>query len=203
LLGVKSKKEPEQGLGVVVDKKPLVYIWRPFYRLTFGGIVWPFLARVKAYFFTESQVQLQEVIAELSAVRTQLMTFESNQRAQWTAFEQLYLCFLSDPDRNARSQAEQLLAAGRHDQSLQADLANRLVAFDQRTQLLLERLSAMEDRNRTLQDQVTALNQTYRMLTSRFADLETENRRRWDSLEQFLSTFLSAPDERPGGAPHN
>jgi chromosome segregation ATPase len=188
---------------VIVDKKPLVYIWQPFYRLTFGGIVWPFLARVKAFFFAESQVQLQEIIAQLSAVKSQLRTFESNQRAQWTAFERLYLCFLSDPDRNARSQAEQLLEAGRHNQSLQADLANRLIAFDQRTQLLLEQLPATEDRNRTLQDHVTALNQACRMLTSRFADLETENRRRWDSLEQFLSTFLSAPDERPGGAPHN
>lgn len=188
---------------MIVDKKPLVYIWQPFYRLTFGGIVWPFLARVKAFFFAESQVQLQEIIAQLSSVKSQLRTFESNQRAQWTAFEQLYLCFLSDPDRNARSQAEQLLAAERSSQSVQSDLANRLIAFDQRTQLLLEQLSATEDRNVTLQDHVTAMNQACRMLTSRFADLEAENRLRWEALERLVLTFLSAPDERPGGAPQN
>jgi hypothetical protein len=90
--------------GSILDTKPLIYVWAPFYR---------FLLRIRAFFIAESQAHLEQITGQLGALEKQLTALESHQRAQWIAFEQLYLCFLSDPDRNTRSQLQQFLEAER------------------------------------------------------------------------------------------
>jgi hypothetical protein len=159
--------------GSILDKKPLIYAWAPFYR---------FLLRIRTFFIAESQAHLEKISGQLAALEKQLAELESHQRAQWVAFEQLYLCFLSDPDRNTRSQLQQFLEAERAHQV---------------------HVPPIDERNGTRQDPVTALNQACRDLTSRFAEIEAENRRRWESIEELLSTLRSASDETPRGAPHS
>ena len=90
--------------GSILDRKPLIYVWAPFYR---------FLLRIRAFFIAESQSHLEQISGQLTALERQLTALESHQRAQWVAFEQLYLCFLSDPDRNTRAQLQQFLEAER------------------------------------------------------------------------------------------
>jgi hypothetical protein len=93
--------------GSILDRKPLIYVWAPFYR---------FLLRIRAFFIAESEAHLEQITGQLSALERQLTALESHQRAQWIAFEQLYLCFLSDPDRNTRAQLQQFLEAERAQQ---------------------------------------------------------------------------------------
>ena len=190
---------------MLVDKKPLVYIWRPFYHFTFDGIVWPFLGRVKTLFFAESHTKLQEIATQLSALERQLSLFESHQRAQWAAFEQLYLCFLSDPDRHARSQLELLFETERSLNSSGAELDQR---FDDRNQSVLDRSVSASVQKETLLSALAALDRSHRILAQRLEDLEAENRRRWESLERSLPANLNAGDQRPGistggGASHS
>jgi hypothetical protein len=52
---------------MLVERKPFVYVWRPMYRGVFGGVVWPFLGRVKEFFQAETN-------KELSELRTQMKT---------------------------------------------------------------------------------------------------------------------------------
>ena len=93
--------------GSILDRKPLIYVWAPFYR---------FLLRIRAFFIAESEAHLEQITGQLSALERQLTALESHQRAQWIAFEQLYLCFLSDPDRNTRAQLQQFLESERAQQ---------------------------------------------------------------------------------------
>lgn len=159
--------------GSILDKKPLIYVWAPFYR---------FLLRIRTFFIAELHGQLEQISGQLSALDRQLATLESHQRAEWGAFQQWYLCFLSDPDRNTRSQLQQFLEAERAHQV---------------------HVPAIDERNGTGQDPVTALNQACQDLTSRFAEIEAENRLRWESIEELLSTMRSASDETPRRVPHS
>lgn len=183
---------------MLVDKKPLVYIWRPFYRFTFDGIVWPFLERVKTLFFAESHMHLQQIATQLSALERQLSVFESHQRAHWAAFEQLYLCFLSDPDRNARLQLEQLFETERSLKSLDADLAEQATASDDRNQSVLNLSVSADVQKETLLGALAALDRSHRIIARRLEDLDAENRRRWESLERLLAANLNVADQRPG-----
>lgn len=158
---------------MLLDKKPFIWIWRPFYRLVFGGILWPFLGRMKIFFLAESEAQFQRLTAQFLSLE---QTLESRQRSQWAAFEQLYLCLLSDPDRIARSQVEQLLEAQR------------------RNQAIVERLMSTEIQGRALLDTVMGLDRNSRALTIRLQALEAETYRRWECLEQLLTAFLGDPD---------
>jgi hypothetical protein len=94
----------------------LIYIWRPAYG---------FLRKIRAFFVAETEGQLQRITSQLSELETHLTAIESDQRAQWAAFEQLYLCFLSDPDRNTRSQLEQFLELERRNPAHPADPPDR------------------------------------------------------------------------------
>ena len=101
---------------MLVDQKPLIYIWRPVYR---------YLRTIRAFFVAEPERQLQQITGQLAELEKHLTTIESHQRAQWAAFEQLYLCFLSDPDRNTRSQLEHFIELERRNQAHHPDLPNR------------------------------------------------------------------------------
>ena len=183
---------------MLVDKKPLVYLWRPFYRFTFDGIVWPFLGRVKALFLAESQAQLQQIASRLSALERQLSLFESNQRAQWSAFEQLYLCFLSDPDRNARLNAEQLLESEWRLRSSGAGPSEPGGASASLSESRLDHSVSSGVPDDTLLGALATLDRSHRLLSRRLEDLEAENRRRWDSLQRLIDANLSSGERRSG-----
>ncbi|MBZ5723450.1 MAG: hypothetical protein LAP87_00495 [Acidobacteriia bacterium] len=54
-----------------LDRKPFVYLWRPVYRLVFGGVIWPFLGRIKAFFLAETGRQLEGIEARLAILETE------------------------------------------------------------------------------------------------------------------------------------
>jgi hypothetical protein len=145
-----------------------------------------YLERLKAFFFAESHAQLSYIAAVANQIERQVSTFESNERTRWTAFEQLYLCWLSDPDRTARLQAEI--------EALHGDLGGRVAAFDERNRAVLDRLASMDVQNRNLLETLIALDRNHRALSTRLDQLETETRRRWEALDQLLTAFLSDPD---------
>ncbi len=159
--------------GSILDKKPLIYVWAPFYR---------FLVRIRSFFTAELHARLEQISGQLSTLEKQLTALESHQRDEWRAFEQWYLCFLSDPDRNTRSQLQTFL---------EAEGANQVHA------------PATDERNGGGQDAVGALSQACRDLTSRFAEIEAENRRRWEAVEELLSRLRSASDETSRRAQHS
>ena len=59
-----------------LDRKPLVYLWRPAHRVIFGGIVWPFLGRVKQFFTAESSADLAEIVAAIAVVQKEQQTLK-------------------------------------------------------------------------------------------------------------------------------
>ena len=139
---------------MLLDRKPFVYLWGPFYRFWFDGIVWPFIGRVKAFYFAESHAQLQSIQSQLTcleninqrlgavenrveglmqqaskefiALQNRATAFEGEQRQQWNAFEQLYLCQMSDRETPLRVKVDQLLAAMAQLEQLHDSLASRL-----------------------------------------------------------------------------
>lgn len=186
---------------MLVDQKPLVYLWRPFYRFTFDGIVWPFLGRVKALFLAESQAQLQQIASQLSALERQLSLFESNQRAQWSVFEQLYLCVLSDPDRNARLNAEQLLENEWRPSAPEADRTEPGSASPNLRGSRLDHSLSTGVPDETLLSVLATLDRSGRLLSRRLEDLEAENRRRCDALQRLIDANLSSGKTRSGTSP--
>jgi hypothetical protein len=179
---------------VLVDRKPFVYVWKPFYRFVHDRVVVHYLERLKAFFWAESHAQLSYLTATASQIDRQVSTFESNERMRWTAFEQLYLCWLSDPDRATGSETEQSFHAERGNDALRAHLAGHLAAFDQRNQAMLDRLTSMDVQNRSLLDTLTALDRNHRTLSTRLESLEAETRFRWQAMEELLTAFLSDRD---------
>ena len=129
---------------MILDRKPLVYVWRPFYRVVFDCMVWPFLGRVKTFFFAESHSQLQQIANQISSMQQQLSAFEARQRSESTAFEQLYLCLISDPDRHSGSIAEALREIVRRDAHLIAESRRSLSSIEQ---LLADLLNAQDERS--------------------------------------------------------
>jgi hypothetical protein len=184
---------------VLVDKKPFIYVWRPFYRFFHDRVIVHYLERLKAFFLSESRAHLQALTSQLShidavanQIEQQVLNFESNERNRWAAFEQLYLCWLSDPDRT--TQMGQLVQAERRNEVLRADLAGRLAAFDARNQAVLDRLGSMDIQNRNLLETLIALDRNHTALSTRIERLEVETRSRWRAMEQLLTAVLSDPD---------
>lgn len=64
---------------MILDRKPLIYVWRPFYSVVIAGALWPFLRRVKVAIFPEtiefrdriSNIELRQHLAydEIQAIR--------------------------------------------------------------------------------------------------------------------------------------
>jgi hypothetical protein len=109
-----------------VDRKPFIYLWRPFYRGLYAPVIQPFLIRLllggttKRMNHTDAHAQFQFVpinqhsmnfeqqqqwlcnaVLELNqrtaALANSILALESETRAQWTALEQLLLSMISDP----------------------------------------------------------------------------------------------------------
>ena len=186
---------------MLVDRKPFIYVWGPFYRFVHDRLVVHYLERLKAFFFAESNAHLQQISVQLSHVSAltsqierQVAAFESNERARWASFEQLYLCWLRDPDRTNRYQMEQLLYAEKRNGALRAELSGRLAAFEERNQCLLDRLDSMNIQNLSLLETLTALDRNHRTLITGLDALEAETRFRWQAMEHLITAFLSDPD---------
>jgi len=64
----------------ILDRKPLVYVWRPAYRVVFGSLIWPFLERVKAFFFRETAADLRELSIQLANLNRRLEGMEREHR---------------------------------------------------------------------------------------------------------------------------
>ncbi len=77
---------------MLLDRKPLIYLWGPIHKALFQGIAWPFLGRVKSFFFLETT-------AELNTIRRSTERIEEAKRltdAKLTAIQQAL------DDQNAR-----------------------------------------------------------------------------------------------------
>ena len=95
---------------MLLDRKPFVFLWAPLYQFIFGQVVWPFIARVKVFFFAETiaelalmQQRLELLEAEQRKTAQFLADFRDHQREQsaahWSSMEDLLLCMLREPDR--------------------------------------------------------------------------------------------------------
>ena len=114
---------------MLFDRKPLIYIWRPVYRTVFVDAVWPFLSRVKAFFFLETREDLNHMLnaaarmeaaesrveAMLTAVRQQnesierrLAVLEAEQASQWNNLSKLLLCLYQQPKTTVFSEPSTL-----------------------------------------------------------------------------------------------
>ena|SRR5437870_2362840 len=90
----------------MLDQKPLVYLWRPIYRALFIGIVWPFIGRVKQFFFAETSRDLAELrrsvavleaqMGQLTAIVNESKAREAEQAKQWQATRALLLSLFSN-----------------------------------------------------------------------------------------------------------
>jgi hypothetical protein len=113
-------------LGMFVDRKPFIYLWRPFYRGLYAPVLQPFLVRLllggttKRMDLTDAYAQSQfapinqhsmnieqqqqwlcNAILELNqrtaALTDGILALETETKAQWMALEQLLLSMISDP----------------------------------------------------------------------------------------------------------
>jgi hypothetical protein len=164
----------------------------------FERIVWPFLGRVKLFFFAESDtrfVSLENRLAGLeSSLHAAWTAFESRQSALWTSLERLNLCLLSDADRTSASQLDELADMEERARSLQAELATRLAMFSQRNESILDRLKSMEVQQRSLLDTLIALDRNHRVLSASVEEQQSESRKRWESMEELMTAVLCAPN---------
>ena len=87
-----------------LDSKPFVYLWRPVHRLLFDTILWPFLGRVKTFFFLETRSDLTAVKTLLGNLELQnqvlmdrVTALETEQREQWNNIAKLLLCLYQNP----------------------------------------------------------------------------------------------------------
>ncbi len=46
---------------MLLDRKPFIYLWGPIHKALFQGIAWPFLVRVKSFFFLETSAELETI----------------------------------------------------------------------------------------------------------------------------------------------
>jgi septal ring factor EnvC (AmiA/AmiB activator) len=110
-----------------LDKKPFIYVWRPFYRAFFQGVMWPFLARIKTFVLAEitadvtavkqtlGQTSDSTLIERLSALEaenralrqqaeailTRLAAMETENSNQWQNISKLLLCLYQQPRANS------------------------------------------------------------------------------------------------------
>lgn len=105
---------------MILDEKPLIYVWRPFYRLIFAPVILPFLAAMRSFFLADTRKTLSELtagifalqrqieiqqhaVAELrTAIRAFASTMENSEAGtarQWTEIEKLLMIYLSEARR--------------------------------------------------------------------------------------------------------
>ena len=86
---------------MLLDRKPLIYVWRPVHRLVFEGIFWPFARRVGKSMLEETKAELISIERRLASIeheqQRQRAQMEADNRAQWQSIEELLLCILRDP----------------------------------------------------------------------------------------------------------
>ena len=86
---------------MLIDRKPLIYLWRPVHRVVFEGIFWPFVGRVGKAMLQETKAELTSMERRLASIEQDQQRFraqlEADNRAQWQSIEELLLCILRDP----------------------------------------------------------------------------------------------------------
>jgi hypothetical protein len=86
---------------MLLDRKPLIYLWRPVHRVVFEGIFWPFVARVGKSMLGEIKAELTVMERRLASIEHEQQRYraqlEAENRAQWQSIEELLLCILRDP----------------------------------------------------------------------------------------------------------
>ena len=106
---------------VILDQKPFIYVWRPFYRLLFAPLILPFLVAFRNLFLADTRKALSELSSAvfalqqqcefqqrlLAELRTAVQSFastversEAGTARQWTEMEKLLLIYLSEARRD-------------------------------------------------------------------------------------------------------
>jgi len=108
-----------------LDRPPVLYIWRPFYRHIVVPVILPFLSLFRAYFTApcdDLRVQLEELRHEMAQINTKLdmlggqgstivgkiETTYLDSLGQWSAMEHLITSSLRLSDRSAAKRADTL-----------------------------------------------------------------------------------------------
>ena len=106
---------------MILDQKPFIYVWRPFYRLIFAPLILPFFAALRNFLLADTRKTLSEMSAvifalqqeseiqqqSLAELRTAMRTFasslersEAGTARQWAEMEKLLLIYLSEARRD-------------------------------------------------------------------------------------------------------
>ena len=106
---------------MILDRKPLIYVWRPFYRLIFAPLILPFFAVFRNFLLADTRRTLSELTATVFALqqqceiqqrllaegRTAMQSFasamersEAATARQWAEMEKLLLIYLSEARRD-------------------------------------------------------------------------------------------------------
>ena len=90
-------------MQTILDRKPLIYLWRPFYLLVFNGILWPVVRKIGTISNTAIVSELghlRQTNNRLSGIVTalddRLAVLERHNAQQLAAIEQLLLCAFAD-----------------------------------------------------------------------------------------------------------
>lgn len=110
------RSEGRRKADMILDRKPFIYIWAPFYRVVFEGFAWPVLRKLGGVATTRlaadvqaqmDQLQqevrrLQQENADLRALLTSSLEAQDRKSMeQWTAIEQLLVCALRERGTDA------------------------------------------------------------------------------------------------------
>ena len=77
-------------------ERVVVFILRPIYLKLFERPLWWFLTKVKAFFFAETSVHLENIERRLQAIEQ--LAARGDNGAQWDALEQLVLALFRQPE---------------------------------------------------------------------------------------------------------
>lgn len=106
---------------MILDRKPFIFVWRPFYRFVFAPLILPYLVAFRSFFLADTREKLSEMTAavfalqrrcenherSLDEVRAAIQSFaftmertETATARQWAEIEKLLLVHLSEAKRD-------------------------------------------------------------------------------------------------------
>lgn len=89
--------------SVILDEKPLIYIWRPFYRVVYAPLIRPFFVAGGPSLGRGTQKELAEVSEKLTELLKRMDQSDAETARRWAAMEGLLLAMLSEADRRSGS----------------------------------------------------------------------------------------------------
>ena len=170
-----------------LDRPPILYIWRPFYRYVFTPVILPLLSSLRAYFTAPCehrgdtlQTQIEDLRYELDQIHTKLDNLGGQAPAVIGKLESTYLDSLGQ-----WSAMEHLITS-----SLR--LSDRAAAKRAGT---LERI---ESRHGMLEQSLEECLAQQRAIQAQLSGQQTDQQNNWREMESLVMSLLAQPVKRTG-----